>query len=106
MRLALPLEITSELRGGGKVSKEIPKNRLRELRENRQLTQEEVGKVVGYDYTTVSKHETSARALDNEAISRYKKLYKVESHELFFSLNELIGEEIDNAPEYLAGECS
>lgn len=66
----------------------VKKNRLKYLRERGKndgslwLTQEEVAKLSGYDYTTVSRHE-SGRGLTAEAIERYAKLYKVETYEVF-----------------------
>ncbi len=63
-------------------------NRLRFLREERKLTQEEVSKILGIDHTTVSKHETSSRSLSEDDIQAYAKLFKVNSHEIFISLDE------------------
>ncbi len=64
--------------------KAAPPNRLKELREKGVwLTQEEVAAIVGVDVTTVSKHETGGRGLDDKNIIAYAKLYKVRTHELF-----------------------
>ena len=61
----------------------IPKNRLRELREERKLTQAEVAVLTQKAQNTVSRHETSVLPLKADDIERYCKLYKVEPHELF-----------------------
>ena len=64
-------------------AKRLPKNRLRELRDRSRLTQEEVATLLGYDHTTVSRHESGDRALDAEDIKKYSRLFKCESYELF-----------------------
>lgn len=63
--------------------KRLPKNRLRELRDRSRLTQEEVAKMLEYDHTTVSRHESGDRALDADDIKKYSRLFKCESYELF-----------------------
>lgn len=71
-------------------------NRLKFLRERVNLTQKEVGRIVGVDETTVSKHENGDRALSDTMIREYAKLFKVETHELFINLNkegEAVGDE-------------
>lgn len=73
------------------MAKERKKNRLRELRLERKLTQEEVAKLLDMDNTTVSKHETGLRGLSMEDIKKYARLYKVEPFELFISPEELHG---------------
>lgn len=67
----------------------IPKNRLRELRETRKLTQQEVAKLLDIDHTTVSRHESGSRSLSPEDIQKYARLYKVESYELFIDPKDL-----------------
>lgn len=75
------------------MSKDVHKNRLKELRTRGQgigglwLTLEEVGKILGLDYTTVSRHE-SGRGLGSDAIQAYAKLYKVETYEIFLPRQE------------------
>jgi len=64
-------------------AKRLPKNRLRELRDRSRLTQEEVARLLDYDHTTVSRHESGDRALDAEDIKKYSRLFKCESYELF-----------------------
>lgn len=59
------------------------KNRIRELRERSRLTQEELGVLIGCDFTTVSRHESGARALDADAILKYARVFKCESYEIF-----------------------
>lgn len=65
-------------------------NRLKELRLERKLTLEEVGKIVEYNYTTVSKHESGKIKLPDEVVEKYSKLYKVPTHHIFM-------EPVDNA---------
>ena len=67
----------------------IPKNRLRELREARKLTQQEVAKLLDIDHTTISRHELGSRSLSPEDIQKYARLYKVESYELFIDPKDL-----------------
>ena len=67
----------------------IPKHRLRELREARKLTQQEVAKLLDIDHTTVSRHESDSRGLSPEDIQKYARLYKVESYELFIDPKDL-----------------
>lgn len=66
-----------------------PKNRLRELREARKLTQQEVAKLLDIDHTTISRHESGSRGLSPEDIQKYARLYKVESYELFIDPKNL-----------------
>lgn len=73
------------------MAKERKGNRLRELRLERKLTQEEVAKLLDIDNTTVSKHESGARGLSLEDIKKYARLYKVEPFELFISPEDLRG---------------
>lgn len=65
------------------MTKGIPDNNLRELRERSRLTLEEVSKIVGYDASTISGHESGRRSLSDDAIVRYAKLYKVRTFEIF-----------------------
>ena len=71
------------------MAKERSKNRLRELRLERRLTQEEVAKLLDIDNTTASKHENGLRGLSLEDIKKYARLYKVEPFELFISPEDL-----------------
>lgn len=63
--------------------KQIPANRLKELRDRSRLTLPEVAILTGYDTTTISKYENRRRALTEEAIRKFAALYKVQTHELF-----------------------
>ena len=63
--------------------KQIPANRLKELRDRSRLTLPEVATLTGYDTTTISKYENRRRALTEEAICKFAALYKVKTHELF-----------------------
>ncbi|HLA14787.1 MAG TPA: helix-turn-helix transcriptional regulator [Gemmatimonadaceae bacterium] len=61
-------------------------NRLAELRgAGVLLSQEHVAKIIGVDAATVSRHESGARAMTKEQILAYAALYRVPSHELFFT---------------------
>ena len=71
------------------MANKIPKNRLRELREARKLTQQEVAKLLDIDHTTISRHESGSRGLSPEDIQKYARLYKVESYELFIDPKDL-----------------
>ena len=65
------------------------KFRLRELRNRSRLSLEEVSIITGFDTSTISKHESGSRNPTPDAIAKYSKLYKVETHELF-ELEDLI----------------
>lgn len=71
------------------MANKIPKNRLRELREARKLTQQEVAKLLDIDHTTISRHESGSRSLSPGDIQKYARLYKVESYELFIDPKDL-----------------
>lgn len=64
------------------MTKAIP-NRLRELREERKLTQQEVAKILDITHSAVSRHESRDRAMSSRDIKRYANLYKVETYEIF-----------------------
>lgn len=61
----------------------IPQTRLRELREQSKLTLEEVSTLTGFDITTISRHENGQRSLSDDALTKYAKLYKVQTHQLY-----------------------
>ena len=65
-------------------------NRLREQRERSRLTQEELAKLLDLDKTTVSKHECGINAMDHRTILRYARVFKIETHELFFKAPEQV----------------
>jgi putative transcriptional regulator len=71
------------------MTNKILKNRLRELREARKLTQQEVAKLLDMDHTTISRHESGSRGLSPEDVQKYARLYKVESYELFIDPKDL-----------------
>lgn len=72
-----------------------PKNRLREYRDRSRLTLQEVSILTGFSVPAISRHESSGRALSEEAIIKYAALYKVHTYELFCI--ELSKEEEENA---------
>lgn len=43
--------------------------------------------MVDMDPTYVSKHENMERPLTDEAVRKYARLYKVETHEIFIKLD-------------------
>lgn len=71
----------------------IVKNRLREYRDRSRLSLTEVSMLTGFDTSTISKHENGTRGLTSDAVIRYSKLYKVETHELFELGNGVLVEE-------------
>lgn len=66
-----------------------PLNRLRELRDRSRLTLEEVSLITGFNTTTISRHESGARSLSEEAILKYAQLYKVHTYEIFRQAEEV-----------------
>lgn len=66
--------------------KRPPENRLRELRELSKLTMAEVATLVGCDESTVHCHETRKKSITSDAATRYAKVFKVPTHELFVAL--------------------
>ena len=68
-------------------------NRLRELREERKLTQQEVAKILDITHSTVSRHESQDRAMSPQDIKGYASLYKVETYEIFHEAEAELEEE-------------
>lgn len=60
-----------------------PPNRLAELRAKRDLTQQEVATLIGCDVATVSRHETGSRTMAPDTVTKYAKLYRCRTYELF-----------------------
>lgn len=58
--------------------------RLKESRKNKRMTQEHVSKMIGIDFTTVSKHENDKSEPDNATLEKYSKLYGVNAHWLLY----------------------
>ena len=58
-------------------------NRLRELREERNISQAEVARRLGLAKSTLNRHENENRHLDGTAIDRYSRFYNVDPYELF-----------------------
>lgn len=61
-------------------------NRLREQRERSRLTVSEVAKVTGISQSALTKYENGVLKLSDERAVVLAKLYKVETHELFLTL--------------------
>lgn len=64
-------------------------SRIRQLRKNRNLSQKELGDIVGAHYTTISLYENDIRQPPLEMLIRLSKLYGV-------SMNFLFGEDDRN----------
>lgn len=60
-----------------------PVNRLKELRENINLSQDQVALLLGLTGAAVSRHEGRERRLDLATVRLYANLYKVTTAELF-----------------------
>lgn len=58
-------------------------NRLKEYRDRARLTLQEVSTLTGFSVPAISRHESGARGLTEEAILKYAALYKVHTYELF-----------------------
>lgn len=67
---------------------EIQPNRLRKLRFRSRLTQRELGVLTGIDHTTISKHESGDRGLDQHDIMQYSRVFKVNTHEIFMDTED------------------
>ena len=76
-------------------NKSAQPNRLKELRDRSRLTLEEVGLITGFNTTTISRHESGARSLSEEAILKYASLYKVHTYEIFRLTNGVEHEDED-----------
>lgn len=63
----------------------IPTNRLKELRTASKLTQVEVAKILNKDFTLVSHHENSTKAIVEEDLKAYAGLFKVQTHEIYMA---------------------
>jgi XRE family transcriptional regulator, fatty acid utilization regulator len=65
------------------------KNRIRELREQRKLTQAELGRLLEIDETAVSRWESGARPLTPTVLTRLAKAFKVETWEVLVNRDGL-----------------
>ena len=75
----------------------IPRpNRLKELRQERGMTQAEVGSLLGVSHMSVSHAESGRRGLSNATIEKYAELYGVPSFSIFLS-DEDMGIDDDGA---------
>ena len=63
----------------------MAKNRLKELRDRSRLTLQEVSMITGFGVSTISRHESGGRGLNEDAIQKYAALYKVPTHQLFMN---------------------
>lgn len=69
------------------------RNRLKELRQQGVvLSQSDVAKLLGYDLTTVCRHESGDRPLSKEALEAYARLYKVGTLELIMEVPDKEGD--------------
>ena len=70
-------------------------NRVRELREERKLTQAELAKILDVDETAVCRWESGSRPLTPTVLARLAKVFKVESWEVLVDrdgLRRLVGD--------------
>lgn len=59
--------------------------RIRELREGGVvLSQRELGLLMGLSHTTISRHESGERFPTREELRLYARVFKVDTHDLFF----------------------
>ena len=66
----------------------VVRNNLRYEREKSRLTQMEVAKILGKNSTLVSHHENLTRAMTDDDIKEYARLFKIETHQLFHPLHD------------------
>ncbi len=66
----------------------VPPNRLKELRELKGLSQEEVATLLVCTAAAVSRHEGSERRLDLPTARLYAKLYRCTTAELFVTFSK------------------
>lgn len=84
----------------------VRKNRVRVLREQSRLTQEELATLTGFSLSTVCKHEARSRGLTDQAIAAYAKVFKVKTYEIFVDPDQLEGRDPDNPtilPKFKSG---
>jgi transcriptional regulator with XRE-family HTH domain len=62
-------------------------NRIRFLRRRSRLTQKELAKLVDRDLSTVSRHESGLREMDERDIIDYSRVFKCRSYEIFMKPN-------------------
>ena len=64
-------------------------NRIRDLREQRKLTQAELAKLLEVDETAISRWESGARPLTPTVLARLAKVFKCETWEVLVDRNGL-----------------
>lgn len=64
-------------------------NRIKELREKKELTQKELAKLMDLDVTTVNKHENMLRGVTEANVRGYCSIFKIETFELFHSVEQV-----------------
>ncbi len=76
-------------------------NRIRELREQRKLTQVELGRLLEVDETAVSRWESGARPLTPTVLGRLAKIFKCETWEVLVDRDGLrrLGAQPDVTPK-------
>jgi len=78
---------------------EILMNKLKQLREERRLTQEKLSNAVGIDRTTISKVESGERELTLDHLQRLSKYFEV-------SYDYLLGKSQERKNKYTVTEVS
>lgn len=58
------------------------KNRIKELRKKKKLTQQELAKLVGMDYTHIGRIENGERTLDVEYLDKFAQALDCEPYEI------------------------
>lgn len=69
-------------------------DRLKKARKAKKLTQDQVAKIVGIDFTTISKYENDHSEPDYETLKRLAQIYEV-------SIDSLLGKETPAAQELI-----
>ena len=58
-------------------------NKIKEFRDRARLTIDELSILTGLDRSTICKHESGDRTPSEDAVIKYCKVFKCQSHELF-----------------------
>ncbi|MDQ6418704.1 helix-turn-helix transcriptional regulator [Paenibacillus sp. LHD-117] len=75
-------------------------NRMRELRKNKKLSQEELGEKLGVGKTTISQYESETRKPDSDMLLRISKFFEVSVDFLLGRTNDPQIKPKDDQPEH------
>lgn len=81
---------------------EVLAKKMRDLRIERGLNQEEIAKLLGISRPTVSHYETGTASLSVHVVEKLAALYGVEETELFISTSDSLGSRIERLERLLA----